>query len=119
MRRRKKVREYAFEIQGPLRGFLATYKAPWTKEAKSYVSFKEKVRLMANCAGIPDELLPLQCAEINLSVHWNKKARIDCVNVYKAAEDGLFRKDRRVLKGSFIALENTGEEKAFVRLTIG
>lgn len=113
------MRKFSFEIPGPLKGFLATYKAPWTKEAKSYVSFKEKVRLMANCAGVPDELLPLECAEINLSVHWTKKARIDCVNVYKAAEDGMFKKDRRVLRGSFCAMENTGEEKAFVVLTIG
>lgn len=113
------MKTYSFEIPGPLMGFLATYKAPWTKEAKRYVSFKEKVRLMANCAGVPDELLPTQCAEIQLSVHWIKRARVDSVNVYKAAEDGIFKKDRRVLRGSFVAMENVGEEKAFVVLTIG
>lgn len=111
--------EYSFEVPGPLMGFLATYKAPWTKESKRYVSFKEKVRLLANCAGVPDELKPTDVAEIIVSVHWNKKARIDCVNVFKSVEDGMFRKDRRVLVGSFMALENLGEEVCFVRVLIG
>lgn len=113
------MKQFAFEIPGPLKGFLATYKAPWTKEAKAYVVFKEKVRLLANCAGIPNELDSTSCAEINLSIHWAKRPRVDSVNVYKAVEDGIFKKDRRVLIGSFMALENTGEEKAFVVLTVG
>ncbi len=113
------VKTYSFEVPGPLSGFLATYKAPWTKEAKRYVGFKGKVRLLANCAGIPLELSSDSCADISLSVHWNKRARIDTVNVYKAVEDGIFKKDRRVLRGQFICVENMGEEKAFVLLTIG
>lgn len=99
-------------------GFLATYKAPWTQESKRYVAFKEKVRLLANCAGVPDELKPDQRAEIIVSVHWIKRAKIDCVNVFKSVEDGMFKKDRRVLMGSFMALENTGEEKCFVKVFV-
>lgn len=112
------MKTYSFEIPEPLMGFLATYKASWTDQAKRYVAFKNKVRLLANVAGIPDELDSSSTAEISLSIHWKKKARVDSVNVYKAIEDGIFKRDRRVLHGSFRARENLKEEKAFVLLTV-
>lgn len=99
-------------------GFLGTYKAPWTDASKRYVAFKEKVRLLANCAGVPDELTPNQRAEIIVSIHWKKRARCDSPNLYKSVEDSIFKKDRRVLMGSFMALENTGEEKCFVKVFV-
>lgn len=99
-------------------GFLATYKRPWTKEAKRYTGFKGKVRLLATIAGVPDELAQDSRATIDLLVTWKRRARVDTVNVYKAVEDSVFHKDRRVLSGSFNAKEHAGVEAAFVKVTI-
>lgn len=109
---------YTFTVDAPLMGFLASYKRPWTAEAKRYTGFKGKVRLLATIAGIPDELTQDSRATIELLVTWKRKPRVDTVNVYKAIEDAIFRKDRRVLAGAFDAKECTGEESAIVRVTI-
>lgn len=110
--------EWTFTVDEPLMGFLATYKRPWTKEAKRYCGFKGKVRLLATIAGIPDELTQDSRATIELLVTWKRKARVDTVNCYKAIEDSIFHKDRRVLAGAFDAREHTGKESAVVRVTI-
>jgi hypothetical protein len=99
-------------------GFLATYRRPWTKEAKRYCGFKGKVRLLATVAGIPDDLSRDSRASIDLRVTWKKRARVDTVNVYKAIEDSIFHSDRRVLAGTFNAAEHTGKEAAFVTVHI-
>ena len=109
---------WSFEVTEPLMGFLASYKRPWTKEAKRYCGFKGKVRLLATVAGVPDELAQDSRATIDLRVTWKRRARVDTVNVYKALEDSIFLKDRRVLNGSFHAKEHAGEEIAFVTVTI-
>jgi len=110
--------EWTFQVDEPLMGFLATYKRPWTKEAKRYTGFKGKVRLLATVAGIPDELTRDSRATIELLVTWKARARVDTVNVYKAIEDSIFHKDRRVLAGAFDAREHAGKESAVVRVTI-
>ncbi len=111
-------REFSFLIEGPLSGFLATFRRSWTKEAKHYVAQKTRVRLLANVAGIPDLLMPDETARISLEVFWKKRARIDSVNVYKFVEDGIFHKDRRVLHGEFKAYEFFQTEMAKVKLEI-
>jgi len=110
---------WSFEIGGPIRSFLGSYVQPWKDQAKRYVAYKKYVRLLANVAGIPSELKQEDRAEISISFHWKKKAHCDGSNGFKAVEDALFHQDRRVLRGSYIVMENTGEEKAFVQVTIG
>jgi hypothetical protein len=112
------VSEWTFTVDEPLMGFLASYKRPWTKEAKRYCGFKGKVRLLATIAGVPDELSQDQRASITIHVTWKKRARVDTVNVYKALEDSVFHKDRRVLDGAFGAAEHTGKESAVVLVRI-
>lgn len=110
--------EWTFTVDEPLVGFLASYKRSWTKEAKRYVGFKGKVRLLATVAGIPDELGQDSRASIVIHVTWKKRAKVDTVNVYKALEDSIFHKDRRVLDGAFGATEHTGKESAVVFVRI-
>lgn len=110
--------EWTFQVDEPLMGFLASYKRPWTKEAKRYSGFKGKVRLLATIAGIPEELSKDSRAFIELFVTWRRRARVDTVNVYKAVEDSIFHRDRRVLSGTFAASEHTGKESASVRVRI-
>jgi hypothetical protein len=112
------ARHWEFVVDEPLMGFLATHKRSWTPEAKRYVSFKGRVRLLATIAGVPNALARDSRATITLLVMWKKKARVDTVNVYKAIEDGCFQKDRRVLSGVFDANEHTGKESAVVSVTI-
>ncbi len=112
------MREFNFSVDGPLSGFLATFKRSWTEEAKHYVAQKSRVRLLANLAGIPDALDNDETAQLILTLHWIRRARIDSVNCYKWIEDGIFTKDRRVLHGSFNAVEFSGTERAHVKLII-
>lgn len=101
-----------FAIPAPLFGYRAS-KA--RAHAPEYVAFKEKVRLLANAAGVP---LDCREARIRVLIRWRMAARIDGKNVYAAIEDGLFLQDRGVAAGLWSRIENSGEERAEVEVEV-
>jgi len=105
-----------FVVGEPLVGFPVKA-APWTKTAKRYCLFKDRVRLLANVAGVPSEIPEGKAVVLCIAVSWKRKARIDGSNIVKAIEDGLFKKDRGVEKVLCDRFEHTGLEEASVIVT--
>lgn len=102
----------------PLVGFVV-HAAPWTKKAKAYVAFKQRVRVLANVAGVPSDI-PAECsATLHVAIAWRKRARIDSSNILKALEDGLFKQDRGVEKIVCDRFEHTGKEEVSVIISFG
>ena len=104
---------WQFVVDEPLKGF-PVHAPPWSKTAKEYCGFKGKVRLFATVAGVPDEIPKGFQASIDVDIHWKKRARIDCSNILKGLEDGLFRRDRGIGEIRVIRRQHTGTEKVTV-----
>lgn len=111
------MKTWEFTVQEPLRGFPA-HCPPWSDTAKRYVSFKLKVRLLANVAGVPEEIPPGYRATVSLDVTWKKKARIDLSNLQKSVEDGIFKKDRGIGEIHAKRQQHTGTEAIKVRVCL-
>ena len=106
----------SFTIDGPLVGAVrTTQRQKWVDPRyKKYQAFKERVRLIANAAGVPDEIPKDGSASVFIRIHWEKRARADCDNVGKSFLDALWKNDRRVLKLTIEAIEHEGREEATV-----
>lgn len=65
----------------------------------AYGNFKMAVRAIANQAGVPD--LATTTMQVDVEIHWTKRARLDGDNVLKAVVDGLFRQDRLLAGASW------------------
>ena len=98
-------------------GFMA-HAVPWSDKAKRYVAFKGKVRLLADVAGVPEEIPENHKATVSIGVAWKKKARIDLSNVLKAVEDGLWRRDRGIGEIHGVKVEHSGIERVSVTVRI-
>lgn len=107
---------WTFNIDEPLVGFTVHAK-PWTDRAKRYVAFKGKVRLLADIAGVPEEIPENHRAIVSIAVAWKKKARIDLSNILKAIEDGLWQRDRGIGEVHATKFQHTGVER--VSVTVG
>ena len=107
-----------FEIPGPIRGYVhggrLKFSLAKAKRYREYDEWREKVRLLANCAQVPDELGKDDSWEVLISIHWTKRARIDGDGVLKGILDALWRNDRRVLFGRYSALEDMGDERVLI-----
>ena len=95
-----------FVVEGPLLGYRASVRRAFDP---AYKAFKERVRLLANLAGVPSELESDAKAKIIVIIHWKRKPRIDGENVMKALVDAIWTQDRRVFDGRYVVHENTGE----------
>lgn len=104
-----------FHIEGPLLGYRASVKRAHDPK---YKAFKQEVRLIANTAGVPDEIPKQGKAYLQVDIFWKRKPRIDGANVYKAIEDALFVQDRRVFYGHFMVEEDRGFEGARVTVDV-
>ena len=100
---------YAFSIPFKLFGYRASLKRA---HDPAYKAFKLAVRSIANQANVPYD--PPEGCKLHVTIHWAKRARIDAVNVYKALEDSIWTRDRRCLRGEFVAHEHVGREYAVV-----
>ncbi len=110
------MKTWTFTVDEPLVGFTVHAK-PWTDRAKRYVAFKGKVRLLADVAGVPEEIPKNHRAVVSLAVAWKKKARIDLSNILKAVEDGLWQRDRGIEEVYAVKFQNTGMER--ISVTVG
>ncbi len=104
-----------FTIPGPILGYRASARRAFDPKYKAY---KNRVRLLANQAGVPDDLGENDSAGVSIKVFWKKRARIDVENVLKAIVDAMWKRDRRVLFVDASAYENQKSEEAhvFVRM---
>jgi hypothetical protein len=108
---------WTFHVEDPLVGFVV-HAAPWTVRAKKYTAFKKRVRLLANLAGIPEEIPAGYRAIISLSVAWKMKPRIDLSNIQKSIEDGLFVRDRGIGEFHAVSVPHFGMERAVVNVRL-
>lgn len=108
---------FTFAVDEPLVGFTV-HAQPWTERAKRYCGFKGKVRLLADVAGVPEEIPKNHRAIVGIAVAWKKKARIDLSNILKAVEDGLWRRDRAIYEVYAVKFEHTAQERASVTVKI-
>lgn len=97
-------------------GFIA-HASPWSEKAKRYVKFKQRVRLTANLAGVPDEIPDGMEASIYITVFWEKAAHCDLDNLIKALTDSCFKRDRMVAQVSARRALNQEREAAIVYVT--
>ena len=102
---------YTFKVLGPLLGSRASVRRAFDPK---YKAFKTLVRYYADEAGVPSE--PTPTTNIEVVIFWRRKSRIDGGNVIKAIEDAIFQNDRALAGSSWWRHENTGEEKAVVRV---
>ena len=108
---------HQFEVDGPLRGFIV-HARPWSKVAKDYCAYKTRVRLLANVAGVPEEIPAGYRASFHVDVTWRLRARLDSSNVLKALEDGVFRRDRGIGEIHVVSRQYVGKEKAVVTIRL-
>ncbi len=102
-------------VEAPILGYRASLRR--THDPR-YKAFKHRVRSLADAEGIPDDLGHNDEARMDIVICWKKRARIDGKNVLGAIEDSIFRRDRRVLRGSYHAMENVNVESVRVILEI-
>jgi len=107
------MKTYQFTVEEPLVGF-PVHASPWSHTAKRYVAFKGKVRLLADVAGVPEEIPENHRAVVSLAVAWKKKARIDLSNIQKAVEDSLFLRDRGIGEIHATRIQHTGIERVSI-----
>lgn len=106
---------YAFEMEGPLLAYRAGLNRVFDP---GYKRFKEAIRLIANTHCIPDEVGD-KLITVYTKIYWKKSARLDGSNFLKAAEDALFRQDRKLIGGGWSMQENTGHtERAEIIVTV-
>lgn len=77
-----------------------------------YSRFKKLIRLIANQYDIPKQLDSEDMAEVSLIVSWKRRQRADLDNIVKSVLDALWANDRRVLRLSASAVENTGKDES-------
>jgi hypothetical protein len=102
-------------IPGPLKGYLGNRQKFWDKRNQEYSKWKKMVRLLGNERGFPEDIPNDKCAKIFVEIFWKKRARIDGKNVLGAIEDALFKRDRRILMGTYHAIEHMEKEVAYVQ----
>jgi Holliday junction resolvase RusA-like endonuclease len=107
---------WTFTVPGPIMGAVRTTRRQmWVDPRyKAYEQYKAKVRMLANCAGVPDCLGPRGSYSLKLEAHWERLARVDLDNVCKGALDALWKQDRRVIHIWAHSFERQSEEKAIV-----
>ena len=105
------MKQWIFDVEGPLVGHKCSKSKCFSPE---YRAFKTLVRFQGNLAGVPQELDPKGTYTLRTEVFWEKKPHTDTVNIQKSVEDGLWGKDRRVLHGSYSAMEYAGVERVVV-----
>jgi hypothetical protein len=110
---------WSFEVTEQLQGYVrTTQKQKWVDPRyKRYLGWKGLIRLLANVAGVPDELPRDSRAVVSCAVTWNRKARLDGDNFLKGILDSLWRQDRRVMELHYAAFEGAGKERAVI--TVG
>ena len=106
-------KQWQFVLEYPLVGY-ATHQHPNTDRAKRYVSWKRRVRLQANCAGVPSEVDAGLAYEVRVEVRWRKRARVDTDKMLCGVLDGMWQWDRNALSVHAEAAEWTCEETATV-----
>lgn len=106
-----RVSTWSFTVHGPLIGHKCSHVAA---VEKSFRSYKRTVRLLANVAGVPDELDPDGVYRVATTIFFTGRARIDAENVRKSIIDALWDRDRRVLEGSYVTRERSNQEMAVV-----
>ena len=94
-------------------GFIS-HAAPWLNKAKRYVAWKQRVRLLANSAGVPGDIPADTAATVCIAIAWKRRARIDTSNIIKSLEDSLFRQDRGIEKIVCDRFEFSGKEELSV-----
>lgn len=107
---------WTFTVDEPICGFIV-HARPWTDKAKRYTAYKARVRLLANVAGVPEEIPANHRAIVSIAVAWKKRARIDLSNILKAIEDGLWAKDRGIGEVHAVKFQHAGVER--VSVTVG
>ena len=96
-----------------------TQRSKWVDpRAKLYAAYKRRVRLIANVAGVPDEIGKDERVKLVLDVCWRKKARADLDNVVKGIMDALWPQDRRVWCIVAAHLENCEVDMADVTVEV-
>jgi len=100
-----------FTIPGKLWGYKQGRREAFRSER---VEFKDKVRLLANVAGVPEVAMEGDELFLEVYIRWRLKARIDGVNVYKLIEDSLWRQDRGVAGGRWERRLSQGYESALI-----
>jgi hypothetical protein len=118
------VAKVEFTVPGPLFGYRQTTKKtiwhPAERErSKAYGAFKEKVRILAFAAGLPnwggvaDRERP---PRLSVYVRWKGEPRIDWKNLYGSLEDSLwYEQDRHVIPGKHSGVTwSCGQEEAVV-----
>jgi len=85
-------RVFTFSVDDPMGAVRMTQRSKWVDpRAKLYAAYKRRVRLIANVAGVPDEIGKDERVKLVLDVCWRKKARADLDNVVKGIMDALWR----------------------------
>lgn len=99
-----------FQIDGPIMAYYRTRNRGskfGNPRAKRYDEYKRLVRLIANTAGVPQELLENHRASVSVWITWRLKARADTDSILKAIIDALWRQDRRVHEVYAVAMDQT------------
>ncbi len=110
------MKKFQFKVDGPLWGYRQGRKEAFHPQR---VAFKQRVRYLANVAGIPDMLAPRPSyARVIVEIYWNKLARIDGKNILGIIEDSLWKQDRLIRFGAYETYEKQGEEYAQVFIKI-
>lgn len=105
--------EWTFEVRGRLVGHKCS---PRAAHGKPFLAFKRTVRLLANVAGVPSDLDQKGAYRVDTEISFRLKAHTDAENIRKAIIDALWDRDRRVLSGSYNAIENMGRESVVIRI---
>ena len=118
--KRKAQREWSFVVDAPVMGAVRmTQRSKWCNpRARAYLAYQKRVRLLANVAGVPDEIQEDERAALEVVVYWKRKARADLDNCCKGILDSLWTQDRRVNLFTATAVEHAKAERAEVRVRI-
>jgi Holliday junction resolvase RusA-like endonuclease len=111
---------FTLDLPGPLVGAVrVTQMSKWVNPAyKRYLAFKIRIREEADRVGVPEILLHHAEVSVEMEVHWRLRARCDLDNLIKSLLDGTWKNDRRVLRISASAVEQTGLERLVVRIKV-
>lgn len=123
------MKKVTFTIDGPLMGYRQTtsksiFHPKERARSQAYGQWKERIRLTAFAAGLPDLGMALRTSPPRLSVHvfWVKGVLIDFKNLYGACEDALWYQpqgDRYVKPGKYSDVTwDSGVEKAIVTVEL-
>jgi Holliday junction resolvase RusA-like endonuclease len=113
---------WTFVLEEPVMGAVRMTKGGkfyWPKKDPNhpvarYLRYKERVRCVANLAGVPDTLPKGTRITVSIATDWKQSQRADGDNVIKGVLDALWKNDRRVTDLHYTAEEHTGNERAGV-----